>query len=173
MTPVILPLHFRKADFEAIYYKDNYHLIFKNPNTRNQALLAIVVGIAWLAVGARLLISGGNQTIFVVISILLAITAARLKKRTDSIKRWKKEIGIFLENLEKPTNRALVLSEEGFTFEEDNEADKIERWEEVLQADIEDDYISISASVDYLFPKHSMAPGDFEQLAAAVSRYVP
>ena len=172
MTPLSIRLTFRAEDFSPIYFKDGYHLVFKNPNTRNQALLTIVVGIIWLAVGIKLLAYGGPKGIFVAISVILAITAYRVKRRIDSITRWKTAIAAFLKKLDTPTERSLLLTPESFVYQDGTE-ETLENWADVLSAEIEDDYISIVGSAEYLFPKKSMSNEEFSQLSMFISKYVP
>ena len=172
MNPVTIRLNFRAEDFEPIYFKDGYHLVFKNPTTKNQALMTIAMGTIWLAVGVKLLLYGGPKTIFVVLSVFFAITTLRLKRRTDGISRWKREIALFLEKLKLPVERSLLLTNEFFRYMEGDES-TTENWTEVDSAEITDDYISINASAEYLFPKNSMSTAEFEQLIRFISKYVP
>lgn len=172
MSPVTIRLNFRAEDFEPIYFRDGYHLVFKNPTTKNHALMVIAMGIIWLGVGVKLLLYGGPKTIFVVLSIFFAITALRLKRRTDGISRWKREIALFLEKLRLPTERSLLLTAESFSYRESDEL-TTENWTEVNAAEIADDYISMKASAEYLFPKSSMSPAEFELLSRFISTYVP
>ena len=171
-SPVTIKLNFRAEDFSPIYFQDNYHLVFKNPNTRNQALLAIAVGIIWIAVGIKLMAYGGPKGVFVIISFILAITTLRLKRRTDSIGRWKKDIDVFLKKLETPTDRSIVLTSESFIYQEEQE-ETLENWLDVQSAEITDDYISLNASSEYLFPRKSMTEQEFQQLSLFISKYVP
>ena len=162
-----IDLVFRRADFEAIYFGNGYDRILTNPQTRRLAYTAIVVGIIWAVVLIDTVYAHHSQLIFLALTGVFAITIARLRKRVAPILRWKKEIRVFFDRLESYKHCSLLVTDESFTLTQDTETGT-DRWSAVRKTEITEDYISITASTDYLFPRNSMQEAEFERLKAVV-----
>lgn len=161
-------LSFRREDFEEIYNLKKEGSIILNRHTRIYFWIVIVLGIAFSAS----LFYSTSENRYVTVSLMffvwLILFTIVLYSVAKPILKWKRSVLNFIKTNESYKKHVLILTENCIELVED-EARTLEKWSSISNIKIEADYLILSGSKSFIFPKRSMAEAEFEYLKEFVT----
>ncbi len=161
-------LVFRREDFEDIYFKEDNGNIFWGKSVK-QYFIAVLIFISTTLISLAYSLYKnefwGSSIAFIFMFIIAFFLYAR---QAAVILKWKKQVVAYLDQLSKAKKHEIILSNEAFTFVQDDEA-FIAKWVTFTKAILASESISLIGSDTYLLPKKSMHLNDYEFLKQFIS----
>ena len=161
-------LNMQRSFFEEIYYKDHNAHYWKSPSLGKSPRYLIVFSVILLITTLFVVLSSPKEepsniqfgmiaTVFV--GFLLVLSS--YVRKVVVIQKWKKDIKVFLDELEQYQKHALILSEDSITIIKDDQQ-KVIKWDEFQTSDFTDFYFMIKGTETIFVPAKSMTPSDFK-----------
>jgi hypothetical protein len=164
MDNIIIELKYNRTDFEEIYYRNGDDKAFLNYHLRTERNTFFVVGFIFLLTLIYTLLINDNHVFIILIGVLLCFALYDWYKKASHWVKWKKEVKLYLDDLDKIRENKIVLSKNAFSLVQDKK-ETIEKWTEFKRAEIQENFISLTSNTTtYLIPKKSMTPDEFQFL---------
>jgi hypothetical protein len=162
----IIEIKYSRSDFEEIYYRNGDDKTFLNSHLKNERNTFIVVSFGFILTLIYCLSFNENYSILIFTGLLLCFVFFDWYQKASHWIKWKNDIKLYLDNLDKIRKTKIVLSKYAFSVVQDKK-ETIEKWTEFKRAEIEDNFISLTSNTTtYLIPKKSMTTEEFEFLSA-------
>jgi tetrahydromethanopterin S-methyltransferase subunit G len=84
---------------------------------------------------------------------------------------WKRQIHKYLDDLDKIKENKIIITPSSFSLVQDNR-ETIEKWTEFKKAEINDTYILLLTSTNYMIPKNSMTSDEFDSFKKVISEKI-
>ena len=163
MNPTEITLHFNKADFEELYFKNGNDKVLLSKTVKEQFILSLIACFLFITSLIYSVIANKWWGIFTIITLIFVLLVNQLIRKMSPIVKWKNSIKEFLNEQAKFINQKLTLSENTLTLKQDTTV-TIVRWIDFKKVVINDKSISFCGDTDFMFPKKSMASQDFDLL---------
>lgn len=163
-----IKLIYRRKDFEELYSLDNQLHYFKSPQAK-KAFQNLLISISAFGIVLLLVLNGSLLHIILFgLGLLLVYAIIWYTVKAREIWRKRRRLKRYLKGLDTIEKYRLILSEEGFSFWQDEEEFE-ESWNDFLSYQFHDSFIFLqSKKEDYLFPQKSMTQVEFEQLKTVI-----
>jgi hypothetical protein len=172
MDDKVIELKYSRTDFEEIYYRNGGDKTFLNHHLKKQRNTFIVIGAIFILTLIYIISINENFGFLIFAGIILCFAFYDWFIKAYPGIKWKKEIKIYLDGLDKIRENKLILTENAFSLIQD-EKEIIEKWTEFRRTEMEENFISmISNTTTYLIPKKSMTPDEFQFLRTLLSEKV-
>lgn len=164
----VIPLIFRKEDFEEIYNLKEYRNIILHSDIRNHLLTVVLFAAALLVSIFYSIYKNESIVLLVLLFIGLTGTSINLYFAMRPYMRWKKSVIRFIHSMKAYKRHTLILTESCMELLQD-ESRTLEKWSSISSFKIETAYIMLTGSSIFMFPKASMTEECFEDLAIFVT----
>lgn len=168
-TPPIheLPLHFRRADFEAIFFVNGQGNLFHTKEAK-QLFFFTVFGLL-LAVGAAVLsLQAPEWYILLGAGLLLAILMGiKFTRQAWVIIRWRNTVNDYINRLAAVRVLQVKLAPTSLSLVKDG-TEYISRWTDFNKAEIHPGHIFLQGTENHYFPRAAFSPEDYALLEKAV-----
>ena len=168
----IINLKINRKDFEEVYLHGNQGSLFFSPSVKGKFITTSVVAfiLAILFVFKDDL-SKEKFGILYFVSFLFLLCAVYLSLAINKVSKWKKEVMKYLKTLENAEIYQIQFNTKVFKVNLNNEKET-SLWTEFTAAEIDNKFIALEGKFNYMFPKKSMQPTDFELLKQAVEKNI-
>jgi hypothetical protein len=166
-----IALNLERSQFEEIYFKDNNESYFNSAliKSRFRLLIATTIVYVFIAIGSQ------YNSIFSATlgigTVIFGLVAASYLAKVNVIRKWRKSIHVFLDDLEKHKQFKVILSENHISFFKDEE-EITDPWTSFNQFESNADYILISGNQKYFFPSKSMSKANFKTFKKVLSEKI-
>ena len=165
-----IALNFVRSDFEEIFFKDNQGDYIKDPTIKNRFIYFLLSLIGFLILLIQYLITQEIGALIIALIALLTFGYYYLE-RFLVLKKWRKEIVVFLDKAEQYSSHKLVLSDNYLSIIQDN-IESIEHWENFKSVKVYEDFIFLEGKENVLLPLRSMSSKEYDVLKTVVSEKV-
>ncbi|MCJ8154935.1 hypothetical protein MKJ01_14295 [Chryseobacterium sp. SSA4.19] len=166
----IINLHIDRKDFEEVYFSGTAGSLFFSPGTKGRTVTTLVVGLILLILFFfKDDLSKEKYGILYFVSFLFLLCAVFLSVAINKASRWRKEVTAYLKTLENAEIYQIKFNKKIFTVNINNQKETC-LWTEFTSAEISDTFISMEGKYNYMFPKKSMTPEEYESLKQAVQK---
>ncbi|MCX6182829.1 MAG: hypothetical protein NT150_12975 [Bacteroidetes bacterium] len=166
-----ITLNFRRSDFEEIYFRNNNANYFVGPTIKSSFRILVVCTV--LLIGVIIYYAGYTDSA-AILAFPIAFYFFPLTdyiKHANVIRKWKKEIDVFLDEVGRIKSHKLILFENTFSLVQD-EKETIENWGNFKSVEINTLFIGLSGNVNYTIPAKSMTAEQFQKLRQLISEKV-
>lgn len=167
----IISLKFNQKDFEEIYFRDNQGSLFFSHKTKSLTITAIALVVVLSILHFLNLISIDNFGIYYFLIFILLLCILRLIVGMLETLKWKKGITHYFRSMAVYQLFELHLTNDFLHIKLDND-ESFTRWNEFKKIQINDQYIALEGSVNFLFPRKSMSIDDYMYLKDSVKKIV-
>lgn len=168
----VIRLNVKRGDFEEIYFKGNQESLFFSPTTKSKTIITIVVAlILFIVFCLKDHLSQENFGVLYFISFIFLLCAVYLSVSINKVSRWKKEVYRYLKSLEDSKIYEIRFNDEFFDVNL-NGQHELSEWKEFVNAETQDDYISLEGKYHYMFPQKSMTKQDYAILKQAIKKNI-
>lgn len=158
-------IHFKynPEDLRDIYFGENKHKYLFGPETKKQSTFLIIAICVypfyfWYTLNLE------DDGLFIVGGMIFAWVCFDFRKVAKPIIEWKKSVLKFLADAEKIKELKVMYNNESIIHKQDNEEIKM-NWSVIDHATINDRFIGLHASQNFIFPKSSMTDDEYKNLA--------
>lgn len=163
-----IDLHFKRSDFEEIYFRDGRKSVFFHPDVKRDAWVVIVLTIICVALLIRSYFTLYDTGMVIVPLILWAMMLLVYLGKLKPVWRWRKAIDKYLNDLDQVKNFELYLNKDSFRLIQDDR-ENIEKWANIKHVEMDDNSIFLDGGTLYMFPKASMSDEDYELFKIMIS----
>ena len=168
----IINLHINRKDFEEIYLNGNQGSLFFSPTVKGKLITTLIVAFILLILFLfKDDLSKEKFGILYFVSFLFLLCTVYLSLAINKVSRWRKEVVKYLKTLENAEIYQIQFNTKVFKVNLNNEKETC-LWTEFTAAEISEKFIGLEGKFNYMFPKKSMQPSDFELLKQAVKKNV-
>lgn len=168
----VIILNVNKKYFEDIYFYGNQGSLFFSPSVKGKLITTIVVAVILVILFVfKDDLSKEKFGILYFVSFLFLLCAVYLSLAINKVSKWKKEVVKYLKTLDNAEIYQIQFNNKVFKVNLSNEKET-SLWTEFTAAEIDDKFIALEGKFNYMFPKKSMQPSDFELLKQAVKQNV-
>ena len=172
MDEKIIELAYNRKDFEDVYYRNREDRLLFNRHTKKEQNTSMVIGAITIILFLYNMIYSQYFELLIASGILFCLSLLDLYKKLSPLIKWRKEIKIYLDGLDKIRHNKIILTKSAFTLIQDKK-ETIEKWSEFRKAELEDNFVSlISTTTNYLIPAKSMTPDEFQFLKSMLSEQI-
>jgi len=169
MVNKVINLKYSRTDFEEIYFRNGGNKTFLNHSLKVQRNVFILFAGAFVLMLVYTLTVKENLGFLFFVGIMLCFSFYNWYYKALPLLKWKKEVKIYLDGLDKIKENKLILTENAFSVIQDKK-ETIEKWTEFKRAEIEEKFISLtSKTTTYLIPKKAMTSEEYEFLRTIFS----
>ena len=166
-----ISLDFNRANFEELYFKDNQQNLFLSPLVR-QELVTLVIVLSFLITSVIYsLVTDRNAWLIVVFTIFTLLLFIPYYLKAKQVFTWRKDVIRMLDKYEKIKSHKLVLTEEALCLIQD-ETEEIHRWSAFNHVEISDNYLLLTGTAQFFFPKKSMQMDDYAYFIQTVKAHI-
>lgn len=172
MDNKVIELKYNRTDFEDIYFRNGGDKTFLNHHLKKQRNIFFLFLGMFIVTLIYILSINENFGFLIFVGILLFFSFYDWYIKASPGIKWKKEIKIYHDGLDKIRENRLILTENAFSLIQDKK-ETIEKWTEFKRAEMEENFISlISNTTTYLIPKKSMTTEEFDFLRTLFSEKI-
>lgn len=166
-----ITLNLNRSHFEEIYFKDNNESYFISSLIKRRFRLLIATSIVYTVVAIGSQYYAALSTTLGIGTVIFGLVAASYLAKVNVIRKWRKSIHVFLDDLEKHKRFKLVLSENHISFFKD-EDEVSDTWTSFNQFESTDEYVLLNGSQKYFFPSKSMSIANFKTFKKVLSEKI-
>jgi len=172
MEDKIIEIKYNRTDFEEIYYSNGGDKTFLNPQLRKERNTFFVVCAIFVLTLIYNLFIHEKYSFLTLMGALLCFTFYDWYKKALLWINYKKEIKLYLDNLDKIRENKIILSKNAFSLVQDKK-ETVEKWTEFKKVEIEENFISLTSNTTtYLIPQKSMTPDEFQFLGTMLAERI-
>lgn len=172
MDNKVIELKYSRTDFEEIYFRNGGDKTFLNHHLKKQRNTFILFASAFVLTLVYVISINENFGFLIFVGVFLCFSFYDWYIKAAPGIKWKREIKIYLDGLDKIQENRLILTENAFSLIQDKK-ETIEKWTEFKRAEMEENFISlISNTTTYLIPKKSMTGEEFQFLRTLFSEKI-
>lgn len=162
MDNKIIELKYSRTDFEEIYFSNGNDKTYLNSQLRKERNTFLVLCSIFILTLIYNLYINENYGLLTLTGAFLCYTFYDWYKKASLWIKYKMEIKLYLDNLDKIGENKIILSKNAFSLVQDKK-ETIEKWTEFKRAEMEENFISLTSNTTtYLIPQKSMTPEEFE-----------
>lgn len=161
METIEINLHFRKADFEEIYFRNGSEKLFFSPTAKNETYFCIAMGLLFFVFLGYFVVTKKSQELVLFFCIIWILSIIFLCVKIYALLKWKKTVNDFLDKNSNYKTNKVILSDNSLTTIQDNE-EISQKWSHFNTVEINDESIRMQSDIYYLFPSKSMTNEDYE-----------
>ncbi len=167
-----ITLNFNRKDFEEIYSQNIEYSYFKSSLTKRPFQNLIISTLLLIFFLYHSFTRNSIQILTIFIGILFLYNLINYLTKAFTIRKRKKEVKEYLDDVEKVKTHQLILTNE--TFQMIQEEEKVtEKWTDFKSAELNDLYaFLLSNNENYLIPKKSMTEFEFDNLKTLLSEKI-
>ena len=170
METTEITLNYNREDLEELYFKNGENKSFCPPKFKLELYIVISL-FAFLVVAFIYYLITGELSFLGIMIFVLFLTSMDLYRKASPTILWKREIRDYLDGLDKIKKNKIVLTAGSFSLIQDDK-ETIERWTEFKKAEINGTHILLLSGTNYIIPKKSMTPSEFDLLKKVVSEKI-
>ncbi len=158
-----IQLKFCRKDFEEIYFKNQHGNIFWSGQVKQHFVNLIAVASI---LSASMVYSLSTNNLWPITVFFLFVFIASLVsylRRALPILKWKRQVIVYLNNLDKIKSHSLTLTGAALTLIQDDTVTII-RWVRFTKVIFNEGSISLSGEDECLFPMNSMEKEEYKYL---------
>lgn len=167
----IISLNFNRKDFEEIYFRNNQGNFILSPMLKRNfkifitslLILAGTIIYSWL--------TNKNAWFIVIFIIITIITFISYCAKVVQLKKWRNSVMEFIMTNEVFKQNKLILTENTLSLVQDDK-EVISKWSAFTNAEITDNYLTLTGNIQYFFPKKSMLPNDYVYLIGKIKSHL-
>ncbi len=172
MDNKIIELKYSRTDFEEIYFSNGNDKTFLNSQLRKERNTFFVLCAIFILTLIYNLYVNENYGLLTLTGVFLCYTFYDWYKKASLWIKYKMEIKLYLDNLDKIGENKIILSKNAFSLVQDKK-ETIEKWTEFKRAEMEENFISLTSNTTtYLIPQKSMTPDEFEFLRTILAERI-
>lgn len=172
MDNKIIELKYSRTDFEEIYFSNGNDKTFLNSQLRKERNTFFVLCSIFILTLIYNLYINENYGLLTLTGAFLCYTFYDWYKKASLWIKYKMEIKLYLDNLDKIGENKIILSKNAFSLVQDKK-ETIEKWTEFKRAEMEENFISLTSNTTtYLIPQKSMTRDEFELLRTILAERI-
>lgn len=158
-------------DLRDIYFGERHQVYFFGPRTKRQSILLVVALVvfpflSWYALTAK------DNILFFLAAGILAFASYDFWRVSQPIIRWKKSVEAFLKKTAMIKEAKIAYDNETITYTQGEDETKLS-WSGIREATLTERSVILTGTDNLIFPKSSMSPKEFNDLAKIVAARVP
>lgn len=167
----VIELHFNRKDFEEIYFRNKHGNFILSPMLKGSFITFIIFLAVFCCTVTYSYLTNKNAWLIVIASILTLITFIPYFIKVLQLKKWRTSVLGIIHANEKYKQHKLLLTDSTLTLVQDG-TEQITKWSAFTHAEISNDYLTLTSSFSYVFPKKSMTLDEYDYLSREIKLHL-